>query len=115
MLNESKFRELYNRQQESGLTVTDFCSNEGIPESTFYYWRKKLHKSRGAAKDFIPLVVKSSPGLSAQNYTKGQQSISGNTATDDVLPELIYPNGTKLRIKNDIDLNRLRALVCLYD
>jgi hypothetical protein len=115
MLSESKFRELYHRQQESGLTVTDFCSNEGIPESTFYYWRKKLHKIRGAAKDFIPLVVKSSPSLTTQNYAKGQQAIPGNRETDDVLLELVYPNGTKLRIKKDIDLPQLHALVCLYD
>jgi hypothetical protein len=34
---------------------------------------------------------------------------------DDVLLEVVYPNGTKLRIKKDIDLTHLRALVCLYE
>jgi hypothetical protein len=29
MLSETKFLELYQQHQESGLTVRDFCSNEG--------------------------------------------------------------------------------------
>jgi len=57
MLNEKKFIELLDRQQECGLDVRSFCSNEGIAESTFYYWRKKLQVKENA-KGFIPLVVK---------------------------------------------------------
>jgi hypothetical protein len=115
MLNESKFRELHHRQQESGLTVREFCSNEGIPESTFYYWRKKLHKTRVTSKGFIPLIVKSPPSLLAPSYPKRGHAISGNGEIDDALLELVYANGTKLRIKNDIDLNRLRSLISLND
>ena len=58
-LTEPKFIEIYQRQQESDLSVKDFCSNEGIKESTFYYWRKKL-AGQGRIKNFIPLVVKDS-------------------------------------------------------
>jgi hypothetical protein len=123
MLNESKFLKLYHRQQESGLTVKDFCSNEGIPESTFYYWRKKLQKNN-TAQDFIPLVVKSSSqSLSTQSLAKSHPSVQGSgeipasQAGGDnyFLLELVYPNGTKLRVKNDINLTHLRALIHLYD
>jgi len=115
MLNESKFLELYNRQQESGLNVKDFCSNESINESTFYYWRKKLQKAKGT-KDFIPLVVKSFQPASTQNHSRDHQPGQDHgQANDDILLELVYPNGTKLRIKNDLDLSHLRALIHLYD
>jgi hypothetical protein len=122
MLSESKFLELYRRQQETGLTVKDFCSNEGIAESTFYYWRKKLRK-KSVAQNFIPLVVKSSQSLSARTYVKshppvlesGEMPARPTGGNDDVLLEVVYPNGTKLRIKKDIDLTHLRALVCLYE
>ena len=114
MLSESKFLELYRRQQESGLTVKDFCLNEGIAESTFYYWRKKTHKNN-ANQDFIPLVVKSSQPLLAQSYAKSHTRVQESGEMDDVLLELVYPNGTKLRIKKDIDLTHLRDLVCLYE
>jgi len=34
--------------------VRDFCSNEGIHPSTFYYWLKK-HREKSRPKEFIPL------------------------------------------------------------
>jgi len=71
MLNESKFLELYRRQRESGLTIKDFCSNEAINESTFYYWRKKLQNKK-KLKDFIPVVVKSPQPDFSKNNSNGQ-------------------------------------------
>jgi transposase-like protein len=115
MLNEPKFLELYQRQRESGLTVREFCSNEGIAESTFYYWRKKRRK-RSGAHNFIPLVVQPSGGFSTQADSKRILPLKNNGEEEnDMLLELVYPNGTKLRIKNDIDLAHLRALICLFD
>ena len=114
MQKESKFSELIRLQQDSGLTVKEFCSNEGIVPSTFYYWRKKLQGSNGK-NDFIPLIVK--PSLSPQ----GTRNISRRnypprqSAEDHVLLELVYPNGTLLRIKDDLDLAHLRALIHLYE
>lgn len=42
MLTLLKFQEIYSRFQSSGLRVHDFCQNEGLYESKFYYWQKKL-------------------------------------------------------------------------
>ena len=115
MLTESKFLELYHRQKESGLSVKDFCSNEGIKESTFYYWRKKLAK-QGRIKNFIPLVVKNSTPLVKPGYSNGSlQTGNPEGINGDFLLELVYTNGTKLRVKNDIDLVHLRTLITLND
>ena len=57
MISESKFREIYRGHQESGLSVKAFCVNEGIAESTTYYWSKKMRKKDSTKQDFIPLVV----------------------------------------------------------
>ncbi len=115
MLTKSKFLDLYNRQQESGLCVRDFCINEGISKSSFYYWRRKLQKPRDK-NSFIPLSVKSFPSEPANRYVQGsgRDKTIGQTG-DDILLELVYQNGTKLRIKNDIDLCRLRTLIHLCD
>lgn len=110
MLTKSKFLELHRRQQESGLTVKEFCSNEAISPATFYYWKKKLSKNSNSRQDFIPLVLKNSPHFPDQNYTTLPQG--GET---DALLELVYPNGTRLRIKKDLDLTQLRSLICLFD
>ena len=116
MQKESRFRELISLKQVSGLTVREFCSNEGIAPATYYYWRKKLQNSKGK-KDFIPLIVKS-PGSMSSGYNRinsHRDNQSGQITEDHSLLELVYPNGTLLRIKNELDLVHLRALIHLYD
>jgi hypothetical protein len=114
MLNESKLLELIKRQKETGLTITNFCSNEGIPKSSFYYWRKRLCKEPG--NGFIPLLVKSAPSSFEGRRKSSQQDGNGHQQPeDDLLLEVVYPNGTSLRIKNNLDLDHLRSLVCLLD
>ena len=109
MQKESRFRELINEQKESGLTIIEFCSNHCIAPSTFHYWKKKLRMKSGR-KDFIPLIVK--PSLVDQTKGSGCTEIpSGKEA----LLELVYPNGTILRLKYDLDLTQLRSLIHLYD
>jgi len=117
MQKESRFQELIRLQLSSGLTVKDFCSNEGIAYSTFYYWRKKLLSKRGKS-DFIPLIVKSPRSTLSQTFNRnsGDQGFQpGQIPEDQLLLELVYPNGTLLRIMNDLDLAHLRALIHLCD
>ena len=111
MISDSKFKELLERQKESGLSVRSFCSNEGIAPSTFYYRQKKIiNKLNG--KHFIPLIVKSA-GTSVHPFT--QTELTQGQRVDDPLLEITYPNGITLRIKNYLDLVHLRALVLLLD
>ena len=117
MQKESRFYELIRLQQDSGLTVREFCSNEGIAPATYYYWRKKLQDRKGK-KDFIPLIVKSSESSMSPCYNRNSSyraNQSKQIAEDYTLLELVYPNGTMLRVKNDLDLAHLRALIRLYD
>lgn len=115
MLNESKFLELQTRQQESGLNVKEFCSNEGIAPSTFYYWIKKLQKHK-PTKGFIPLVVKGVPPIHQRNAKGNSQSLwLDDQGEAEVFIEIVYPNGTLLRVKKDMELSHLRALIHLYE
>src|SRR4030042_6762319 len=109
MLNSSKFLKLQERQKESGLTVRGFCANEGIAPSSFYYWMKKI-KNEANGKRFIPLVIKSA-GENVNPFL--QSELSQGQRIDDPLLEITYPNGITLRVKNDMDLAHLRALVLL--
>jgi hypothetical protein len=113
MINETKILELIKRQKATGLNITAFCANEGIPKSSFYYWRKELRKRQTA--NFIPLLVKNSPepqNRPAKNISPGPNDQPA--CDEDFLLELVYPNGTRLRIKNDLDLAHLRSLVSLF-
>jgi hypothetical protein len=114
MINESKIRELIKRQKDTGLNITAFCANEGIPKSSYYYWRRRLRKEPG--KGFIPLLVNNTPAtMSGHSKNYPQQQQEHHSSCDDFLLELLYPNGTRLRLKSDADFDHLRTLVCLLD
>ncbi len=113
-LTESEFLDIYHRHKESGLNVKDFCSNEGLKESTYYYWRKKLVE-KGRIKDFIPLVVKSpAPIFKSANGSGFANPTNGNSGGDNYqMIEIVYPNGNKLRIPVDTDPDYLHSLLTL--
>lgn len=46
MRDESKILAILEKHKESGLTVIDFCSNEGIAPATFYNWKKNIRDSK---------------------------------------------------------------------
>jgi hypothetical protein len=109
MINESKILELIKRQKETGLNITAFCANEGIPKSSYYYWRKRVN--REPANRFIQLRVNSTqaPMVGPSKYNQDHSSGDGFPM------EISYPNGTTLRIKHALDLAVLRSLVLLAD
>jgi hypothetical protein len=114
MINESKILELIKRQKETGLNITAFCANEGVPKSSYYYWRKKLNK--GPGKRFIPLLVNSTPApMSGHSKDYIREQHEHHTSGDDFPMEIRYPNGTTLKIKHALDLAGLRSLVLLVD
>jgi hypothetical protein len=114
MIDESKVLGLIRRQKETGLTISAFCNNEGIPKSTYYYWRKKMSKEPG--RRFIPLLVNTIPST-LSGPTKCFTTVENtHPISGDAFPmEITYPNGTTLRLKHPLDLAGLRSLVLLVD
>ncbi|URW78799.1 IS66 family insertion sequence element accessory protein TnpA [Xiashengella succiniciproducens] len=112
------FKQLYKEYQESNLSVRDFCSNQALSPSSFYYWRKQLwNTAQEEPKCFIPLVFDS---VSAEHPVRDNQSRVTSSRTDDINSstapvELVFPNGTKMVIRENMDLELLRAIVHLYD
>ena len=77
MWSIQQFKLVYDRFLSSGLSVTDFCANECILQSKFYYWKKKLHEHnqlREKSSDFVPIVFSdSTPQM--QTKRKAQQKL----------------------------------------
>ena len=45
------WRQRIERQGDSGLTVAEFCRREGVPQGSFYSWKRKLRgKSRSKSR-----------------------------------------------------------------
>lgn len=108
MLNYSTFEAMYHRYEESGLNVRDFCSNEGIHETTFYYWvRKCKQRSLLSPKGFIPLVVSDSsvPADVSKNDLPVRVGFKGITC------EVTFPGGGRLKLKGDLSPEHLQSLL----
>jgi len=48
--SENAWREIVARQEQSGLTVTQFCEREGLKAASLYGWRVRLRQEATGAK-----------------------------------------------------------------
>lgn len=113
MWNLKKFEEVYSRYLSSGLRVKDFCQNECLHVSRFFYWQRKLKEYQREHKEssgFVPLLFHQSgnPLKSSIDF----QSFPHTSKAEDVC-ELVYPNGVKLRIPLDTDIRKVEQLILL--
>lgn len=44
--SKEEFKAILDRQQQSGLSIRDFCSNEAYTVSSFHYWKSKFGFAR---------------------------------------------------------------------
>jgi len=109
------FKRLYQEYQESGLNIKDFCANQGLATSTFYYWRNKLEEtSQHRPENFVPLVF--DPNQPAgDNRIKQTPMERGPISGDNAPIEFVFPNGTKLVLRDNIDMQLLKTIVHLFD
>ena len=111
----STFKRLFQEYQESGLNIKDFCANQCLAPSTFYYWRNKLEEiSQHPPASFIPLTFDSDQRVS-DNQTFQSPMKSNHTSGDNAPIEFIFPNGTKMVLRDNIDMRLVKAIVHLFD
>ena len=48
--SEHVWREIVSRQEQSGLTVTEFCEREGLKPASLYGWRGRLRQEAASEK-----------------------------------------------------------------
>jgi transposase-like protein len=87
------WREQVAQQERSGLPVKQFCEAHGIPEQSFYVWRKRLRKEPSLRFALV-------------ETTPGEQQLAGDASL-----ELIFSKGERLRIGRAADLALLRRVV----
>jgi hypothetical protein len=111
MLTEQQFSEIHSRYISSGLSIRSFCQNEGICESKFYYWKKKMKRffPGDVSCGFVALVIRDS-GTGCQRVGEANHRIVDSGF------EICYPNGTRLKFSPEgLDLSLLRSLLSLQD
>ena len=110
-ITEIKFKQLYQEQKESGLSVREFCYNQGLAPATFYRW-KKILREKESAHEFVPLVI-GSPQPNNKHQTQFPNLHETKTSKD-VSLEFIFPNGTKLLLEGNPDITLLKTIAHLY-
>lgn len=61
-VREKQWLAMLGEQKESGLTIKDWCRENGISENSFYYRQNKLRKRIGSA---LPTFVELKPPIQA--------------------------------------------------
>jgi putative transposase len=52
----STWREIVTRQEQSGLTVTEFCEQEGLKAASLYGWRVRLRQQQRTGTKTSPTI-----------------------------------------------------------
>lgn len=73
---------------KSGLSVSDYCAQNGLLKSGYYYWHKKLSVDK-ESPSFIPV------------------SINRNSTV-----EISYPNGVQISFSGEVNVATLKVMVC---
>ena len=103
--NEKEMFALIKSSLSSGITRESFFKQQGISAPTFYYWYKKFMKSNNnnAEDTFIPVVIPETTKRPEENIT-----VSKKTEI-----EICYPNGVRVKLTQELDLQVVRSLVGL--
>lgn len=103
-----QFRQTYEDWKSSGLSVRDYCSNTGLEEGKFYYWRRKLTESAfPGPQGFVPVNMNNLNGRLNITTSAEEKSQSSSEC------EIVYANGVTLRLNSAISFETLKSLILL--
>ena len=82
----AQWRERITRFTQTSLTVSEFCRSEGVPDGSFYYWRRKLAELTADVSD------------SSLSVTGRFVPVQLTPAADSTQIEFAFPNGASMRL-----------------
>jgi len=82
-------------QQRSGMSVKQFCKEQGLTEYSFYAWRKRLQESEPV------------------RFALVERSVRRQERTTEPALELVLATGERLRIGAGVDTATLRIVLDL--
>jgi transposase-like protein len=91
--SESEIRAMLKEQEESNVTVKEFCEIYGMHEATLYNWRKKYNPKSEKPEEFIALQI---------NETGRSSSL---------FAEIELPGKVMIRLFQKVDPSYFKALL----
>jgi transposase-like protein len=116
---ESYWRGMISRQENSGLSIREFCDQQGISVASMYGWRKELKKRS-------PIASGDSTSTASTRDRKPKPKVTEAVAPstdfisiqlEQLRPalELLHPRGYQLRIPNGFDTVTLQQTIEVLD
>ena len=118
MLKARQFLSIYEGFLESSLTVRDYCANQQMKESLFYYWQNKLKGQLPPKRGFVPVVFDNGKAIRTSQVPESvqhrQKAFPDPVAANNAIScEISYPNGVCLKLNGLTDPGILRSLLLL--
>ena len=118
MLKARQFLSIYDGFLESGLTVRDYCVNQHMTESMFYYWQNKLKDQLPPKRGFVPVIFDKGKAIQTAQVPSPVQNRSKTfadpvAANNTISCEISYPNGVCLKLNGLTNPEILRSLLLL--
>jgi hypothetical protein len=118
MLSARQFLSIYTDFLDSNLSVRDFCANQHMKESKFFYWQNKLKSQLPPRRGFVPVVFGNEPQARPSQVPAPVQNRSKNLSNPvarnhGVSCEISYPNGVCMKLSGLPDPELLRSLLLL--
>ena len=122
------WEEAMRRWKESGQSVRDFCRNEGVRESAFYFWRRELaqrcHRTEaanGSRPQASPVTTGSHSSQRASPRHSSVPSFLPVRVVEDVAVEaasgveIILAHGCTVRVRAGFDRQTLTDVLAVLE
>ena len=118
-ISKEEFKVILDRQQQSGLSIRDFCSNEAYTVSSFHYWKSKFGFARSYRSQSREELV--SPAIAPVSFKSALPGSVCSSQPQDVTPGEItikFPGGVEVSFsgqrQTEIALQMLNQLYSAY-
>jgi len=96
---EARWRRVIAEHERSGLGVRAYCRANGLRETTFYYWRRELHRRQGEheqRRDEEPAAAPRFVPVHLAEHDAPSNSI-----------EIVLPTGCRVHVTGSVDRQAL--------
>jgi transposase-like protein len=97
------------RQAASGVSIRQFCEQEGISQQSFYAWRRRLRPRAGLA------VRSSTTGRGGEEPRTRPEFIPLSVLDTPSVWEVVHPDGCRVRISGEVNATALQCIVGVLD
>ena len=106
-------RDVVARWPRSGETQARYCERQGIPLSTFSYWRRRMPKKNSAAPAiaFHEVTLSEFPESTSASVGAGSRKVELVPTSERWSAEIAMPSGIVVRVGFGLESSALKAIL----